>query len=91
MVPHGSMWFRMVLHDFMFFLNFYFTIYFSDPGRHIDDEQQTGLNNVTTNSTPEVLSKSLMKKLETAEEILERNKNVQLVGVRLPLRSRSDF
>ena len=32
-----------------------------------------------------------MKKLETAEEILERNKNVQLVGVRLPLRSRSDF
>ena len=88
MVLCGSAWFCMIS---CFLLNFYFTIYFSDPGRHIDDEQQTGLNNVTTNSTPEVLSKSLMKKLETAEEILERNKNVQLVGVRLPLRSRSDF
>ena len=52
----------------------HFTLYtIINSGSHIDDEQQPGSNNVTTNSTMEV------------------SKNVQLVGVRLPIRSRSDI
>ena len=68
--------YRQYLHFTLYTINnFDFTIFLvlQGPGRHIDDEQQPGSNNVTTNSTMEV------------------SKNVQLVGVRLPLRSRSDI